>query len=234
MARPRSDIRLRIVHAARVRFLKDGVDGASLRRIAREARTNIGMVYYYFPTKDDLFFAVVEEIYAGLLKGFATALTPDAPVQERIRRVYVRMGNASQEELDVIRLVIREILVSSARLNRLLDRFQRGHLPLVLNMLVDGIGDGTLDRRRHPVLLMLSMFALGAVPQTIRRFVGDRPPFEGLPRGEQLSNELVEILLGGIGAEPAERSTITVRPATEKLDAVSPPRERLRTPRKAQ
>ena len=62
MARPRSDIEPRIVHAARRRFLKEGVDGASLRTIARDAKTSIGMVYYYFPTKDDLFFAVVEEV----------------------------------------------------------------------------------------------------------------------------------------------------------------------------
>ena len=31
MARPRSDVGPRIVHAARERFLKEGVDGASLR-----------------------------------------------------------------------------------------------------------------------------------------------------------------------------------------------------------
>ena len=65
MARPRSDIRPRIVDSARARFLSLGVDGASLREIARDAGTNIGMVAYYFPTKDDLFLAVVEEVYAS-------------------------------------------------------------------------------------------------------------------------------------------------------------------------
>ena len=45
MARPRSDIEPRIVHAARRRFLKEGVDGASLRTIAKDAGTSIGMVY---------------------------------------------------------------------------------------------------------------------------------------------------------------------------------------------
>jgi AcrR family transcriptional regulator len=45
MARPASDIAPRIVHAARERFLFEGVDGASLRNIAKDAGTNIGMVY---------------------------------------------------------------------------------------------------------------------------------------------------------------------------------------------
>src|SRR4029077_6434218 len=57
MARPRSDIQPRIVRAARERFLAEGVDGASLRTIASDAGTNVGMVFYYFPTKDDLFLA---------------------------------------------------------------------------------------------------------------------------------------------------------------------------------
>ena len=38
MARPRSDIQPRIVEAARYRFLRAGVDGASLREIAKDAK----------------------------------------------------------------------------------------------------------------------------------------------------------------------------------------------------
>jgi len=74
MARPRSDIAPRVVIAARERFLKDGVDGASLRAIAHDARTSIGMIYYYFPTKDDLFLAVVEQVYEKVLADMASAL----------------------------------------------------------------------------------------------------------------------------------------------------------------
>ena len=73
MARPRSDIAQRIVSAAAERFLHDGVDGASLRRIAQAAGTNLGMVYYYFPSKDDLFLAVVERHYAPLSQALIAA-----------------------------------------------------------------------------------------------------------------------------------------------------------------
>ncbi len=60
MARPRGDISERLVKAAREAFLTQGVDGASLREIAAEAGTSLGMITYYFPTKDDLFLAVLE------------------------------------------------------------------------------------------------------------------------------------------------------------------------------
>ena len=67
MGRTPSDIAPRIVHAARRRFLSDGVEGASLRAIARDARTSIGMIYYYYPAKDDLFLAVDGCLHGAIL-----------------------------------------------------------------------------------------------------------------------------------------------------------------------
>jgi AcrR family transcriptional regulator len=207
MARPRSDIEPRIVTAARKRFVEQGVDGASLRTIARDAGTSIGMVYYYFPTKDDLFFAVVEEVYAKLLGDMTRALEPNAPVEERIRRIYARVGAVSDAELATVQLVVREALVSSSRLRRLITRFQRGHIPLVLGALADGIQEGSVDGSLPPVLLLLATLSVGAVPQFVRRAAGKRAPFSDLPSGEAFADVLVRVLFHGIGApgrKPAE------------------------------
>jgi TetR/AcrR family transcriptional regulator len=203
MARPRSDIEPRIVHAARRRFLREGVDGASLRTIAKDAGTSIGMVYYYYPKKDDLFFAVVEETYRKLLVDMTRALEPDAPVEERIRRLYARIGAVSDAELATVQLIAREVLVSSARLRRLFARFQRGHIPLVLGALADGVGDGKVDPALPLPLLLLATVSIGAVPQLVRRAMGKRPPFAGLPEGDALAELLVRILLHGIGTRAA-------------------------------
>src|SRR5689334_13178575 len=131
MARPKSDIEPRILKAARARFLSDGVDGASLRSIASDAGTSIGMVYYYFPTKDDLFFGVVEELYGRLLQDMELAIAPDVPVRQRVERLYLRFSRLEEEELLVLRLVAREALTSGTRFARLRDRFQSGHIPLI-------------------------------------------------------------------------------------------------------
>src|ERR671912_1653116 len=98
MARPASDIKDRILHAARDRFLTEGVEGASLRQIAREAGTSIGMVYYYFPTKDDLFLGVVEEKHVGMLEDFEDVLAPTRPVEERIRGLFARIARMTDDE----------------------------------------------------------------------------------------------------------------------------------------
>jgi AcrR family transcriptional regulator len=159
------------------------------------------MVYYYFPTKDDLFFSVVEEVYVKLLSDMTLALEPNAPVQERIRRLYARVGAVTDAELTTVQLVVREALVSSARLRRLLARFQRGHIPLVLAALGDGVREGIVDSALPPALLLLSTLSLGAVPQFVRRAAGKRAPFADLPAADALADTLVRILFHGIGAE---------------------------------
>jgi AcrR family transcriptional regulator len=202
MARPRTDIEPRILHAARARFLTDGVDGASLRAIAREAGTSIGMLYYYFPSKDDLFLAVVEEVYGALLADLSRALAPDVPVEERIRRLYDRVAAVSDDELQVIRVVLREALVSSPRLARLFERFQRGHLPLVARVLQDGLAERRIDARFPPPVLLVLTFAVGALPQLLRRSIGHLPPFAALPEPDRLAGYLLDALFHGIAPPP--------------------------------
>jgi AcrR family transcriptional regulator len=203
MARPRSDIQPRILHAARARFLADGVDGASLRQIASDAQTSIGMVYYYFPTKEELFLAVVEEIYARVLDDLARALAPDVAVEERLHRLYVRLGKLSEEEVTILRLVARELLVSSERRERLMARFLRGHVPLLLSTIMDGVRAGVLTDRAHPVLVGITAGLVGLLPQVVLKAVGERfPAGLGLPRGEALSHALADLVLQGIRGKP--------------------------------
>jgi AcrR family transcriptional regulator len=206
MPRPKSDIDVRILHAARERFLNQGVDGASLRAIAKDAGTSIGMIYYYFPSKDELFLAVVEEVYERVLADLSAALGSDVPVVERIRRLYERVGRLDAEELMVLRLVVREALVSSTRLERIFERFQRGHIPLVLRTVADGVADGTLDRQRHPLLLLAALISLGTVPQILARVFSGRLPLGRVAEGADLAQELVQLLLSGVGGSASKRA----------------------------
>jgi AcrR family transcriptional regulator len=207
MARPRSDIQPRIVRAARARFLESGVDGASLRTIAHDAGTNVGMVFYYFPTKDHLFLAVIEEVYAKLLDDLGAVLAGGAPVRDRLEQVFARIGRASAEELAVVRLVAREALLSSERFGRVFARMQRGHVAMILTTLAEGIARGEIDGRIPPPLLLISCLGMGALPQFVRRAAGNRPPFDVLPAPEALAHETTQLLFRAIGTGGAKRTT---------------------------
>ena len=227
MARPRSNIAPRIVHAARGRFLAEGVDGASLRRIAQEAGTNIGMVYYYFPSKDDLFLAVVEEVYVALLADLEQALAPALPVAERLAGLYQRLGALSADELLVLRIVVREVLASPARLDGLIERFRRGHLPLVLTLVRDGFATGFFDAQLPPLLVTVAMMMLGGPAQAILQGLRERLPLPPLPAGRPPAPVLLGILLNGVGAKAAVPGGQIPAP---KRPERRPPRPRARKP----
>jgi AcrR family transcriptional regulator len=200
MARPKSDIQPRILTAARGRFLADGVDGASLRGIATDAGTSIGMVYYYYPTKDELFFGVVEELYRQLLADIEQAIPPDLPVKQRLERLYGRIARLSEEELLMARLVLREALTSNTRFMRLRERFKAGHIPLIAKLIADGYQAGIFDPKLHPMVAMFCVAGVGVLPQIMRRALDGVLPFPNAPAGVELSKSLVSVLFSGIGA----------------------------------
>lgn len=205
MPRPRSDLAPRILAAARTRILHEGVDGASLRQIAADAGTTIGMIYYYFPTKDDVFLAVVEDVYEKLLVDVERALDVDVSPEMRIARVYQRIGEMSEVEFDVIRIIIRESLVSTERLRHIADRMLRGHLPRLLGALTEGRAAGSLESNTPIAIQLGATVALGLMPQLVLRRIREAglPVGQLVPEGTDVPARLVHILLRGIAsAEP--------------------------------
>jgi AcrR family transcriptional regulator len=216
MARPRSDIAPRILQAARARFLAEGVDGASLRAIAEDAGTNIGMVYYYFQAKEALFLAVIEETYVGLLASLEQVLAPSLPAGERLRGLYTRIGSLRPDEATMLRLVLREALTSPARLERLIDRFRRGHVPLLIRLVQDAVREGLFDAGIPPALLLAGMLALGGPGQLIMRLAPARLGLGSSPAPPEIVEGLVAVLLGGVGARSAAAGPTGAAPVTPR------------------
>jgi AcrR family transcriptional regulator len=219
MSRPRSDIQPRIVEAARARFLAEGVDGASLREIARDAGTNIGMIVYYFPTKDELFLSVVEHVYASFVRDVAQILGAAGPASERLRRGFVRLGTASHLELEVMQLIAREALSSSTRLQRIFARIVRGHVPLLIETISEGIQNGEFDAAIPAPFVFLAVIGLGGLPQLARRAVRSVPFFSTLPDADELAGISIDLLLRAVGASKPRADRKKRRVARQRRSA---------------
>jgi AcrR family transcriptional regulator len=202
MGRPRTGIQHRVLLAARARFLADGVDGASLRTIAKSAKTSVGMIFYYYPTKDALFLAVVEDVYAKFLGDIQSLLVGKGPLKDRLRATFTRVGHATPDEIDVLRLVVREALVASPRFGQVLARFGRGHVGVLVSVLGEAASRGEVDASIPLPLLAVTTLAMGGVPQVARRLATGDLPFASLPPAERLAEMAVATLFGGIGPKP--------------------------------
>ena len=99
-----------------------------------------------------------------------------------------------------MRLIAREALVSSERLDRVLERFSRGHLPLVIQTLAEGIATGEIDGELPLPVAMMCTVGLAVAPQVIRRVGGQRIPLlAALPEGEAFADLIVSLLFRAIG-----------------------------------
>ena len=156
------------------------------------------MIYYYFKTKDDLFLAVVEEIYVGLLDKLASALDRTRPVIDRLHALYERLGALSADERDVVRLVLREVLASPARLERLLARFSADTFRCCSTWFTRG-WRAAYFRGDVPVgVLIAAVGVLGGPAQLLLATMEGRLPPAMVPRADGRSAALVDVLLNGV------------------------------------
>lgn len=204
MARPAGDIRPRVIEAARTRFLASGVDGAALREIARDAGTSIGMIAYYFPRKDDLFMAVVDDVYDGIIRDLEAILKSEGSARDRLRQAFVRIGHTSDTEFDVMRLIVRESLGSTRRLRKVVARAKSGHIPLVMATLKDGVRQGEFDKKIPTPLLFLIALGVGALPQVLRRATRRSTLGASLPDVEPLAAWSIEVLARAASPRPKQ------------------------------
>jgi AcrR family transcriptional regulator len=205
MARPPSDIRARLIDAARSRFLEHGIDGASLRDIARDAETSLGIVVYWFPKKEDLFDEVLESAYGPIVADLARLLGEQASTRERLHAVVLRIANASGKELDVFRLIAREAIGSASRRRRIVRRFLKGHVPYLLAAMKDGVKRGELDSSVPLSVMAIAFVALGVLPQIVRRTSGLPARFM-MPSKERLAAISIDLFFRALGRELAPDS----------------------------
>ncbi len=92
--RERSEIRRKILDAARELFAAEGYERVTMRALADAIEYSPTTIYHHFEDKDDLVKALCEEDFARLLGALSTAPAPDDPVQEirQLGRAYAAFG----------------------------------------------------------------------------------------------------------------------------------------------
>ena len=73
--RDRESVRRSILDAARELFVNEGYHNVSIRKIAERIEYSPAAIYSYFPSKDDIFFALAEEGFR-LLFSYGRSVEP--------------------------------------------------------------------------------------------------------------------------------------------------------------
>jgi TetR/AcrR family transcriptional regulator len=76
--------RAAILQAAVREFAHEGVAGARTDAIARAAKVNKALLYYYFKDKEALYGAVLDQVFGGLIACVGEVLSRDLPPRKKI------------------------------------------------------------------------------------------------------------------------------------------------------
>src|SRR5579863_4494615 len=76
--------RAAILQAAVCEFACEGIAGARTDAIARSAKVNKALLYYYFKDKEALYGAVLDQVFGGLVACVGEVLSRDLPPRQKI------------------------------------------------------------------------------------------------------------------------------------------------------
>ncbi len=155
--------RAAILEAAAQEFAEFGIAGARTDAIAREARVNKALLYYYFKDKETLYSAVLDEAFSGLKETVFRVLDSDLPTRDKLMAYVGAYFDFVASNQMYPRLMQREMMRaregSSAHLDRLIKNYFRPIFRRVGELLRKGIEEGEF-RPVNPAHFVPSMVAM--------------------------------------------------------------------------
>ncbi|TPV94368.1 MAG: TetR/AcrR family transcriptional regulator [Myxococcales bacterium FL481] len=152
------ELRDAIMRAATRLFADQGFAATSIRQIVEACRCTNPSLYYYFPSKDDLYRKVVEAHIAQVTQFIRDCGNQPGSVRDRLRGALVILATYGRQYPESFRLLHRidsnaqdrapDVDVSGAR---------RVHLELMSHILEQGVESGEIRATVDPTLAALAL-----------------------------------------------------------------------------
>src|SRR6266702_239075 len=138
--------RAAILQAAAHEFAEHGIAGARTDAIAREARVNKALLYYYFKDKETLYGAVLDDAFSGLKATVFRVLDGDLPPRQKMLAYAGAYFDFVASNQMYPRLMQREMMRAregkSEHIDKLITTYIRPIFGRVAELMKKGIADG--------------------------------------------------------------------------------------------
>jgi TetR/AcrR family transcriptional regulator len=152
-----------ILQAAAQEFAEHGIAGARTDEIARQARVNKALLYYYFKDKETLYGAVLDHAFAGLKTTVFRALDGSLPPREKMMAYAGAYFDFIASNQLYPRLMQREMMRAregqSPHIDRMIKTYFQPVFARLSEVMREGIADGEF-RPVNPVHFVPSMVAV--------------------------------------------------------------------------
>ena len=155
--------RTRILTAAIDEFALRGYKGASMDAIAARTQTTRALINYYFGSKERLYLAVLERVYAEIRDAERSLELDHLPPVDAMGRIVDFTYDYYVQHEYFVRLVVAENQARGRHMKRFpsLRTLNRPIVDLLGTVLGRGQADGTFRRDAEPVDVHMTIAALG-------------------------------------------------------------------------
>jgi TetR/AcrR family transcriptional regulator, fatty acid metabolism regulator protein len=185
--------RRQILDAAVRVFARKGYHSCRVGDITEEAGVAHGLLYHYFPSKDQVLEAVFRDAWTEVLDAFRQAESSDEPPREQLRRVAAILLRSWRRDPDLVRVLVREVARSpqvQSKVEELRQAFEA-----IERIVVRGQAAGAIRSDLEPRLA--SWIFYGAIEEILTGWV-----LGELPDGDEdvatAERTVVEVLCDGM------------------------------------
>jgi AcrR family transcriptional regulator len=166
--------RARIVAAATDEFAARGFKGASMDAIAARTHTTRALINYYFGSKEKLYIAVLEQVYAGIREAEGKLDLEDLDPVAAIRRIVEFTYHYYLEHEGFVRIVVAENQARGRHLRKsaAMRTLNRPIIERLAEVIVRGQREGRFRRGVDAVEIHKAIAALGMFNVTNRYTFG--------------------------------------------------------------
>ncbi len=156
-----------ILAAARSLLFKKGIQATSINQIARTAELGVGTIYFYYQSKEEIFYSLQEEGLDILYREIDAIRRSDSAPDEKLcdtGRAYLRFSNEHKNYFDIINYFLATpSVILGAELKQRIDRKGSRILKLIDGFVQMGIDDGRfrqVDARKTAILFWGALHGL--------------------------------------------------------------------------
>jgi len=174
--------RTAILQAAVREFAREGVAGARTDAIARAAKVNKALLYYYYRDKDALYGAALDHVFQERNEFLMRVLAEDIPPGQKILRYVGAFFDYLAEHPSHREMVQREMLARGSQMQRIVKLYLKPIYLELVKVLREGIASG-IFRPVDPLQFLPSMVAV------IVHYFGTAPMMKVMTQEDPLSPE---------------------------------------------
>lgn len=188
MSRPSRGTDQLLIRAGRKLLPETGVSGLTLRRVAAEAKVNLGMFHYHFGSKRAFSRRVLEEIYGEFFNDFRAETGATAAAKERLRRALTALARFARDNRKIILAIVRDVMEGDPEATAFAKANIPRHMEIIAGLVRECQRRGELKELPLPLVMsfLLGAAAMPNVAMGVIEKSSAKKPF-GLAPAELLS-----------------------------------------------